>query len=355
MHLIDQQLNLMIRGRFDEAWRISEKLEKIDPSNLRHKFNRGWHLIHQGKLQEGFQLLDSGRFINVYGDTILPTSKPIWNQQNLKNKTVLLNLEGGIGDQFIYARFINEITKRGGKCVVCCDPSIFGVINRIEGVEKCIQRAEVPTTKHDYWIPSFSASWLFGHTFENLPNKPYIFSTPESDNVWKNIINSKKIKIGIRWSGNPKFEHQQFRKFSPNYLINLRKYKEIQLYSLQKDTDLIELPEDIVDLQYLMISWKDTCSAIQNMDLIISSCTSIAHLASAMGKPTWVVVPILPYHVWAYGKDHSPWYQKSTRIFRQEKFGEWNKTFIKLESELVKKFGLQTKSKKVKKLLEKSI
>jgi ADP-heptose:LPS heptosyltransferase len=103
-----------------------------------------------------------------------------------------------------------------------------------------------------------------------------------------------------------------------------------------------------------MISWQDTCSAIQNLDLVISSCTSIAHLASAMGKPTWVIVPVLPYHIWAYGDEHSPWYQKSTKVFRQEKFGEWNKTFIKLESELVTKFGLQTKSKKIKKILEKS-
>jgi hypothetical protein len=352
MHLIDQQLNLMVRGRFEEAWKISQKLEELDPDDLRHKFNRAWHIINQGDLQEGSKLLDAGRFLNVYGDSRLPTDKPIWNQQKLKNKTVILNLEGGVGDQFIYARFINEIVKLGGKCVVCCHPSIFCILNRLEGVEKCIQRAEVPYTKHDYWIPSFSCSWLFGHTHETLPNKPYIFSKPESNEVWKNIINSKKIKVGIRWSGNPKFEHQQFRKFSPNFLINLKKYKELQLYSLQRDEDVMELPEDIVDLQHLMLSWEDTCSAIENLDLVISSCTSVAHLASAMGKPTWIVVPVLPYHIWAYGDEHSPWYQNSTRVFRQQKFGEWDKTFNKLEATLVTKYGLKTKDKTIKRLIE---
>jgi hypothetical protein len=352
MHLIDQQLNLMIRGRFNEAWKISEKLEELDPEDLRHRFNRGWFLIEQGKFQEGFQSLEAGRFLKVYGDSHLPTTKPIWNQQKLKNKTVILNLEGGIGDQFIHARFAKDIAKLEGKCVVCCHPSIFCLLNRLEGVERCIQRAEVPYTKHDYWIPSFSASWLFGYTHDTLPNKPYIFSNFESNKIWKNIINSKKIKVGIRWSGNPKFEHQQFRRFSPSFLTNLKKYNEIQLYSLQRDEDVIELPEDIIDLQHLIISWEDTCSAIENLDLVISSCTSVAHLASAMGKPTWVIVPILPYHIWAYGKEYSPWYQNSTRIFRQQKFGEWDKTFNKLEATLVTKYGLKTKDKTVKRIIE---
>lgn len=341
MHLIDQQLNLMIRGRFDDAWKISEKLEQLDPDDVRHQFNRAWHLIHHGDLNTGSRLLDAGRFLNVYGDSQLPTNKPIWNQEKIKNKTVILNLEGGIGDQFIHVRFVNEIVKRGGKCIICCDPSIFCLISRLQGVEKCIQRAEVPHTEHDYWIPSFSASWLFGHTFETLPNKPYIFSKPESNEVWEKIINSKKIKIGIRWSGNPKFEHQQFRKFSPKFLINLKKYSQIQLYSLQRDDDVIELPDNIVDLQHLLISWEDTCSAIENLDLVITSCTSIAHLASAMGKPTWIVIPILPYYIWAYGDETCPWYQNTTRLYRQKKFSKWEDTFSKLEKDLVEKFNLK--------------
>lgn len=338
MHLIDQHLDLMLRGQFKEAWKISQKLEKLCPEDLRHRFNRAWHILRKGDFQTGHQMLDSGRFLNVYGDSRLPTNKPIWNKQNLKNKKVILNLEGGIGDQFIYIRFINEIVKRKGICIVCCDPSIHCIVGRLDGVFKCIQRNEVPITQHDYWIPSFSASWLFGHTFETLPNKPYIFSKKESNEVWENIINSEKIKVGIRWSGNPKFEHEQFRKFPPKFLINLKKYKNLQLYSLQRDNDIQNLPDEIIDLQHLLISWEDTCSAIENLDLVITSCTSIAHLSSAMGKPTWVIVPILPYYIWAYGKNHSPWYQKTTRIFRQQKFGEWNETFANLESLLISKF-----------------
>jgi len=339
MHLIDQQLNLMIRGRFDDAWKIAEELERIDPTDRRAKFNRGWFLINQGKWQEGFQCLEYGRSLNVYGSGRLNTSKPIWDGSDLNGKVVIINLEAGYGDNILQARFATEVWRRGGKCILNCDKSIHSLFNRIPGVEKCITLNEVATTYHDFWIPGFSCSWIFGHTVEDFPNDPYIFARQESVEVWKTIINTKKIKVGIRWSGNPKFEHQQFRIFPPELLINLYKYREhIQFYSLQRDHDVRELPDEISDLQHLLISWEDTAACIENMDLIISSCTSIAHLASAMGKPTWVIVPLLPYHTWAYGGKHSPWYTEETTVFRQTKFGKWSDTFEEVASELDKKF-----------------
>jgi len=341
MHLLDQELNLMIKGRFDEAWKISQKLEKKDPNDIRHQFNRGWFLINQGKFQEGFQLLDAGRFINVYGDTKPNTNKPIWNQDDLNDKIVILYLEGGLGDQMIHVRFAKQLHERGAKCIISSDPSLHCLFSNMDGVHRCITRNDIPITYHDFWIPSFSAGWLLGNTFENLPNKPYITSNVNSDQVWKSVINSDKVKIGIRWSGNPQFEHQQFRLFPAENLIKFSKFENIQLYSLQKDSDVKELPDNIIDLQHLLISWRDTASAIANLDLVITSCTSIAHLASAMGKPTWVVVPILPYHIWAYGDKHTPWYQNTTRIFRQKKFGDWSDTFKEVEKELIKTFKLK--------------
>lgn len=341
MHLIDQQLNLMIRGRFDEAWKISEQLMEIDPNDPRVLFNRGWHLINQGKLQEGFQLLENGRSLNVYGSGLINTDKPIWDQSDLNGKTVIINLESGYGDNFISARFATEVWRRGGKCILCCDKSIHSLMLRIPGVSECITLNQLSTTYHDFWIPGFSCSWLFGHSFDTLPNEPYLSAKPESVTLWESFLTTeKKLKVGIRWSGNPKFEHQQFRIFPADKLINLYKdFEDIKFFSLQRDNDLRELPSEITDLQNFLISWEDTAACIENLDLVITSCTSIAHLASAMGKPTWVIVPILPYHVWAYGGDHSPWYQKTTRVFRQQKFGEWDDTFIELASELNKLYN----------------
>ena len=342
MHKIDQQLDMMIRGRFDDGWKLSELLHKENPEDLRHLFNRGWFLISKGDLQSGFQCLESGRHLGVYGSERLNTNKPIWNPEknDLKNKTLIINMEAGFGDQIIYARFANEVVKRGGVCILCCDVRLHSMFSRVPGVSKCVTSSQVSETLHDYWIPSFSCSWLFGHTFENLPNQPYIFSEKDSVEKWKKIISSEKHRVGIRWSGNPKFEHQQFRIFPAEKLFDLHKFNKIQFYSLQRDHDLRELPDDIIDLQHLMESWDDTIAAIEQLDLVITSCTSIAHLSAAMGKPTWVIVPLLPYHVWAYGGEHSPWYQKTTRVFRQKVFGDWTETFNLLEREVVKYFNL---------------
>jgi len=351
MHLIDQQLNLMIRGRFEEAWKLAEELEALDPDDPKSKFNRGWFLINQGKLQEGFKCLEHGRALKVYGSGKINTTKPIWDQSDLKGKTVILNMECGFGDQMIYARFATEIWKRGGKCVMCCEKSLHPLFLRIPGVKECITLDQVSKTYHDFWIPGFSASWLFGHEFDTLPNDPYLFAKNESVDLWKTMLNTKKIKVGIRWSGSPLFEHQQFRIFPAQKLIDLHKdFSHIQFYSLQRDTDIKELPEKISDLQHLIISWEDTAACIANLDLVITSCTSIAHLASAMGKPTWVIVPILPYHVWAYGGDHSPWYQNTTKVFRQTKFGDWTETFQKVSDELKEMFPKKIKKEKAKKI-----
>jgi hypothetical protein len=287
--------------------------------------------------------LEAGRHLNVYGSGRLNTTKPIWDQSDLTGKYVILNMEGGFGDNFIYLRYATEIWRRGGHAIVCADAQLHSLIYRIPGVEKCITISEVAQTYHDWWIPAFSSSWLFGHTFDNLPKEPYMFSNTNSVEVWKTFLNTEKPKIGIRWSGNPQFEHQQFRIFPANKLINLYKqHDNLQFYSLQRDDDLRELPEGIVDLQHLLISWEDTAACIENLDLVITSCTSIAHLASAMGKPTWVITPILPYHIWAYGGDHSPWYQDSTRVFRQTIFGKWDNTFESISEELSKRFPKNT-------------
>lgn len=331
----------MIRGRFEEGWKIAEELERINPNDRRAKFNRGWFLINQGKWQEGFQCLEYGRSLGVYGSGRLNTTKPIWDgTTDLTGKTVIINLEAGYGDNIIQARFATEVWKRGGKAVLCCDSTVHSIFSRIPGVYKCITLAELLSTQHDYWVPGFSCSWLFGHTVDNFPNEPYIFARHESLDIWKTILNTEKPKVGIRWSGNPKFEHQQFRIFPPELLINLHKGKDhIKFFSLQRDTDIRELPDEISDLQHLLISWEDTAACIENLDLVITSCTSIAHLASAMGKPTWVLVPILPYHIWAYGGKHSPWYTENTRVFRQTVFGKWDNVFKEVEEELSKLYS----------------
>jgi hypothetical protein len=359
MHDIDLMLKLQLEGKHEEARAISDKIEMDGPEQLkdvrgnstqdiwfRHCFNRGWFIINDGDYQAGCQLLEHGRYLNVYGSPPLYTQAPIFNpeQHDITDKSIIVSLEGGYGDEIIHARFATSFKKMGAKAVyIAAAPELVSVFERIEGVDGVILRNQAHTVPHDFWVPGFSAGWIAGHTFDNFPNDPYLSPRPESVEVWKTMINSEKIKVGIRWAGNPKFEHQQFRKFPENFITNLVKYDELQIYSLQRDHNLLALPEGVADLQHFLLSWEDTLAAISNLDIVISSCTSIAHIAAAMGKETWVITPILPYHTWTPGSpdaDTSPYY-KCVRVFRQDEAKTWNGCFQKLYAELEEKFNLK--------------
>lgn len=351
-------LQLQLEGKNKEAREISDRMEQLGPDGIlvpkdsskedvwiRHSFNRGWFLLQEGEYQKGCQALENGRFINVYGNPPLQTASRIFNpeQDDIAGKSIIVSLEGGFGDEIIHARFATSYKKMGAdKVYIAAAPEMVSLFSRIEGVDKVILRNEAHTVKHDFWVPGFSAGWVAGHTFEDFPNDVYLNAKPESVDLWSSIVNSNKPKIGIRWAGNPKFEHQQFRRFPPDFILNISKYDELSTYSFQRDHNTVELPEKIVDLQHLLISWEDTAAAIQNLDLVITSCTSVAHLAAAMGKETWVLVPILPYHTWAA---HSPEstttpYYKNVRLFRQKTPGKWNDVFQELYAALEEKYSL---------------
>ena len=359
MHDIDLMLKLQIEGKNKEARAISDKLEKIGPDKIldvdgtntqdvwfRHSFNRGWFILQDGDYQKGSQLLEHGRFLNVYGSPRLKTEAPIFNpkQHKLKNKSILVSLEGGYGDEIIHSRFATSFKKNGaGKVFICCSADLVPVFSCIDGVDEVFDRKDLNKIDFDYWVPGFSAGWLASHTFENFPNEPYLKPREDFVKKWKEKIKSDKIKVGIRWAGNPKFEHQQFRRFPEAFMTNLSKYPELQVYSLQRDDTLLNLSNEICDLKDSLECWDDTMGAIENLDLVITSCTSVAHLSAAMGKTTWVVTPILPYHTWTPGAPEStktPFY-KSVDIYRQKVFKKWNDPFQKLYSDLEKKFNLK--------------
>lgn len=372
MHPIDSELKLMLDGHFDEAWKISEELQKIGQGEIedsqglknpemwtRHSFNRGWFLLQQGQYQEGCKLLENGRYLNVYGGGFLKTAAPLWNPEEhpVEGKTIILSLEGGFGDEIIHVRFAQYLKTKGfDKVIVAAAPELHSVFARVKGVDRVIQRDQAHTVAHDYWIPGFSAGWVTGNTFDTIDPGPYLSVESNSSLVWDTLIQSNdKIKVGIRWAGNPKFEHQQFRLFPSQFLTSLSRYKELDIFSFQRDHHTVNLPEGITDLQHLLISWEDTLAAISKMDLIITSCTSIAHAAAALGKPTWVVVPILPYHTWAWDAPKStvsPFYSSVT-LYRQQKPKEWSDTFNMLYKDLEKKFKL--KKAKTPKIMDKKL
>lgn len=323
--LLDLQLEASIRGDLDEAWRLAQILEKERPEDNRAAFNRGWHMLRRGDLQKGMELTERGRQENVFGSPALKTDKPRWGGQPLQGKTLLLRGEGGFGDEIVGARFAQNFAALGAKVMATASPGIVNALKRAKCVADVVPHDDAHQGKvtFDYWMPAMSSPLQLGMSYEDLPNTPYLSADPAYIEKWKRIVNSPKLKVGIRWSGNPKFEHEQQRRFPPEPLFDLAKLPGVQLYSLQRDHDLRDLPQGIIDLQHRMESWEDTAAALECFDLVITSCTSIAHMAAAIGKETWIIVPVLPYYLWAMPGDTSPWYT-SVRLFRQEVYGSWD-------------------------------
>jgi hypothetical protein len=327
-HPLDMALAAAINGHPD----ISEDILRAQPEqdDARVIFNLGWHEMRHGNLKKGLQMMDAGRFISCFGLPRIPGE--IWRDQDLTNKTLLFRCENGLGDQIMNFRFAKDFADKGARVVVSCDKHLKPLFSRHGFI--CIDSEVTSNVHYDYWVPAMSAAHILDYDTDNFPSQPYMTAEPR-----KLYSKEGTLKVGIRWAGNPEFEHQQHRRFDPQPLIDLHNIEGVTLYSLQRDEDLVDgLP--FADLRDQMKTFDDTASIIAGLDLVITSCTSIAHLAAALGKETWVIVPVLPYYAWAAPGDKSVWYD-SVRLFRQEKYGEWDAPLNAIRTALEEKVSMK--------------
>jgi hypothetical protein len=310
-HPLDVALAACIKGQPDVSERILRSYP--DQNDCRVVFNLGWHEMRHGRINKGLQMMDAGRFINVFGSNRIPGE--IWKDQDLTNKTLLFHCENGLGDQILNFRFAKDFQNKGARVVISCSPQLSSLFSSHGYI--CVDGSAAEHVFYDYWVPSMSAAHMLGYDSGNFPGSAYLTAKPRE-------LYGKPgaLKVGIRWAGNPQFEHEQHRKFDPQPLFDLHKIPQVTLYSLQRDQDLVDgLP--FADLRDQMKTFEDTASIIQGLDLVITSCTSVAHLSAALGKETWVLVPIMPYYVWAKPGDTSVWYD-SVKLFRQKEYGNWD-------------------------------
>lgn len=321
IHPLDMQLAAGIIGDFEKGEKIAQELAIKEPKNHRAAFNRGWYEMRKGHLLDGFKLLDRGRIEKVFGNEKPNVPTPLWDGES--QGTILLNLEAGLGDQMHGARFARELKKRGNRVIVACSGPLALTMQHMDGVDMVVQHEAAFGVVHDFWLPSMTASISLGWQYADVDGTPYLKKP--------NVAKGDKIRIGVRWQGNPEFEHQQHRFFPPEFMFNAIKGLDVEYISLQRDEGAQHKPSWIkeVDLSH----WENTREAIASCDLVVSSCTSVAHMAAAMGIPTWIVIPVLPYYLWAKPGDRTEWYD-SVRLFRQKGYGDWSSVFAELKKEL---------------------
>jgi len=318
IHDLDLQLAASTAGNFAEGWRLAQKLEAEEPNNHRAAYNRGWYYLRQGQIQKGYQLMDRGRLAGVFGNQRPDVPTNPWNGRD--RGTVLLYLEGGLGDQIHQIRYAKNIAERGCRVVVSCSGPLASLFVDVEGVSAVVQHEATFGIYHDFWVAGMSAVIPLGLSLKDLSGKQYI-EKPIA-------IKGRKKRIGLRWQGQSKFEHEHNKKFPYNLMFDAVENVNADFISLQRDEGVDACPTWVK--QVPLNTWEDTRQAIASCDLIISSCTSVSHLSAAMGVETWVIVPIMPYFLYAIDGDQTPYYD-SMRLIRQEVFGSWEQPFKRIK------------------------
>jgi len=318
---LDLQVAAGKMGDFAEGWRLSEKLHAERPNDHRAAYNRSWYLLKQGQIGEGYKQMDRGRYCGIIGERRPDTPAPEWDGKT--KGTILLYCDHGLGDQIHQVRYARDLVARGNKVVVCCSGQLAHLFAGIEGVSAVVQVGAEFGVYHDFWCYGMTAPNYLGYEMSDLRGDPYI-TKPTT-------IKGRKKRIGIRWQGNSKFEDDHNKRFPYELLFNAIKDADAEFISLQRDEGSEACP--IWVKQVPLNTWADTQAAVASCDLVISSCTSVSHLAAAMGVETWVVIPVMGYYLYALDGDKTPYYDTMT-LFRQEVFGEWEAPFEKIKERL---------------------
>ena len=321
VHDLDLQLEASYRGDFKEGLRLAKKLKKEEPWNHRAAFNRGWYELSEGKILEGYKLLDRGRIVEVFGNEKPKSPQPAWDGKS--KGTILLQLEGGLGDQIHQLRYIKPIVDRGNQVVVSCSGSLVEFIQKLDGVSAVMQHGVEYGVYHSHYVQGMSSVIPLNFELKDISGKPYIKKPV--------VKKGKKLKIGLRWSGNKDFEDQHKKLFPHELMFNAVKEFDVEFISLQRDDGAEHCPTWVKKVS--LNTWDDTQQAIASCDLVISSCTSVSHLSAAMGVETWVVIPVMGYFLYALPGEQVPYYN-SMRLFRQKQYGNWVTPFEKIKQEL---------------------
>lgn len=316
---LDLQLAASTIGNFEEGKRIADKLEAERPFDHRAAFNRGWYALRDGKVEKGYALLHRGRNVKVFGNSKPLTPQPEWDGKTVG--TILLYLEGGLGDQIHQLRYAQNLNKLGCSVIVGCAGPLVSLFQECDFVDAVVQHGAEYGVYHDFWIPAMSSPLYLGLSHDSISGAPYI-NTPAKKR-------GEKLRVGLRWSGNKQFEQQHHKLFPADLFFESVYRDNVEFISLQRDGDMQFKPDwvDVVPLD----TWNDTRAAVASCDLIISSCTSVSHLAGAMGIPTWVIIPVMAYYLYAEPGAKTPYYD-AMRLFRQKIYGEWSHPFDEIKA-----------------------
>jgi hypothetical protein len=293
--------------------------------------NFGMALLQKGDFAQGWTEHEwrlAGRSLALFGK---PVVQPRWDgSRDLSGRTILIYAEQGLGDTIQFLRYVPLVAERGAKVILGCPGELRLLARTLDG-GAVIHDGFSDIPPFELHCPLLSLPLAFGTRLETIPNKvPYLSANSNAAGLWAETVARKctGLKVGLVWSGSSNFQFDASR--SPgqlSVLSALAKVPGVTFVSLQKGpaAQQAKLPPagmKLLDWTERLNDLADTAALIENLDLVISSDTAVAHLAGAMGKEVWVMLPAVADWRWMIGRTDSPWYP-TMRLFRQQRSGDW--------------------------------
>lgn len=328
--------------KYTEALESYDQAIKLSPSLASAYWNKSLTKILLGEYLEGWKLYESGWACGERGQK-REFSQPKWlGESSIKGKTILIHAEQGLGDYIQFCRYIPLLADLGAHVIIECSANLKSLFSTINAKFQLIQEGE-PIPEFDVFCPVMSLPLAFKTTLENIPNQtPYLFADEEQRDKWHKILGEKKRpRVGIAWSGS--LTNKIDLNLASRRNIPLESLKEIfnlemDFHVLQKefrseDASLIPTIKNLYSHQDQLQDFSDTAALICEMDIVISTCTSIAHLSGALNQATIVMLPYSADYRWMENSIESPWYP-SLALIRQHKINDWSEAIIQLHSKI---------------------
>lgn len=325
--------NLALMNRREEGEKIIESLIVSNPKQEENiRFGLSGKLLREGKTTEGIlNFIDTFKPKSVLFEDTLKMTK--WNGIAVPGKTIYVNGEGGIGDEIINIRFFKHLEDLGMKPILYSPwhyyrPDIVDLFIR-NGYEVICEHYSIDRSQ--FWVHMMSLPGYLGLKEKDLWYGPYL--TPMRQK--KNNLKSKKFKIGIKCEGNPYFSQNVYRSIPIETMLEyLPKNDNVEIYFFDKEKTY----PGTIPMKDKLDTWEDTLDYLDQMDVVISSCTSIVHASGSIGKTTFVIVPIAEYYIWTSSRkdDHTPWYGENLYVMKQEKLRSWHEPLQKMQNHLEK-------------------
>ncbi len=317
---------LKSQGRIDEATAMFDRALAVQPENGTYHWNKALGLLSAHDLKRGFEEYEWRWKFPGFPTKARQFRQPMWQRgQDITGKRLLVYAEQGMGDVLQFARFLPVIRDRlgpDGKLIFAVHEQLFCLFRDMPGLDAVIERLAEPA-EYDLQLPLISAPFVLETTAETLPaGVPYIPTHP-ADRFPLDLA-ADRLNIGFIWAGNPAFSGDKARSTVFDTLRPLLALPYLRGYSLQKGyaEEQIDRSTGIEALGERITDFAQTAAAMGQLDGVVTTCTSTAHLAGALGVPTFVMLGWDPDWRWLHHRNDSPWYP-SAQVFRQASPGDW--------------------------------